>query len=158
MRTKKVYSGFGLKWVLGMLIIGLGIATACQNQSRGFVLPEGDVEQGKQAFVDLQCNDCHSIADIEWKGDEKNGGPHLRLGGQVTSLKTYGELVTSVINPSHKISRNFHRKQQMTTEEGKSLMEMNYNEVMTVQELVDIVTFLQSEYKLMEPSNPYVYY
>ena len=32
------------------------------------------------------------------------------------------------------------------------------NEVMTVQELVDIVTYLQSEYKFVVPETPYPYY
>ena len=36
---------------------------------------------------------------------------------------------------------------EYTTEEGESLMR-NYNEVMTVQQLVDLVTYLKSEYEL----------
>jgi hypothetical protein len=32
-----------------------------------------------------------------------------------------------------------------------------YNEVMTVQQLVDIVSYLQTEYDVVVPSNPYVY-
>jgi len=72
------------------------------------------------------------------------------LGGQTTVIKTYGDLVTSVINPSHKIFRR-HSKQKVSTEEGGSKM-ITYNEVMTVQQLVDLVTYLESNYEIV-PAN-----
>lgn len=148
--------GHGLVWIL---IVGLAIATACQNQARGFVLPEGDVALGKQTFANLYCNDCHSISDIAWSGSEAAGNIHIKLGGDVTSLKTYGELLTSIINPSHKISKKYQREQDVTLPGGQSKMELyNYNEVMTVKELVDLVTFLQSEYNVIVPKETYPYY
>lgn len=132
---------------------------ACNTQSRGFILPKGDIEKGKALFVELQCNDCHSIADVAWVGSKEAGTPQIALGGTVTSIKAYGELVTSVINPSHKISKNYQQIAGATLPGGRSKMEQyNYNEVMTVDELVDIVAFLQSEYKLVVPDNPYPYY
>lgn len=138
---------------------GFLLLMACKNESRGFVLPAGDIETGKQLFTTLYCTDCHSIGDIKWTGNENTGAPQVKLGGEVTSLKTYGELVTSVINPSHKISqRNQLTDQQLTAPEGSSLMETKcYNDVMTVQQLVDIVAFLQSKYQLVMPTNPYPY-
>ncbi len=159
MKNKLNKTNLLYKSLFALLIIALGIATACQNQSSGFVLPDGDIEKGKQAFTELNCTDCHSVADIEWAGEKNGDTLHVRLGGDITKVKTYGELVTSVINPSHKISRAFHKKQEMTFAEGRSKMELySYNEIMTVQELVDIVTFLQSEYELVKPDVPYTYY
>ena len=61
-------------------------------------------------------------------------------GGKVTSIKTYAELVTSVINPSHKIAKGYASSSVQRA--GTSLMR-NYNDVMTVTELTDLVTFLQ---------------
>ena len=140
------------------LFFAFTLFAACQSESRGFVLPEGDVAKGKQTFSDLNCSRCHSIGDIKWSGGETDDDPHIKLGGEVTALKTYGELVTSVINPSHKISRQAETKQILTDTTGASKMEVyHYNEIMTVQELVDLVTFLQSEYKLVMPENPYPY-
>ena len=92
----------------------------------------------------------HSISDIEWKGGSDSLKIHL--GGDVSTQKTYGDLVTSVINPSHKIARRYEQKSSAET--GLSKMK-NYNEVMTVQELIDLVTFLQSEYKVSIPSTLY---
>lgn len=140
------------------LIVALALFAACNTQSRGFVLPDGNVEQGKALFTALNCNDCHSIADIPWASTKEAGMPHVALGGTVTSMKAYGELVTSIINPSHKISKNYRDEIGVTMPGDRSRMELyNYNEVMTVAELIDIVAFLQSQYKLVIPDNPYPY-
>ena len=135
--------------IFGAFIFFLG----CESQSRGFVLPEGNIEAGKLVFQNLECMQCHSIGDIEWTGP--NNGLKVELGGKVTSLKTYGELVTSIINPSHKISK-VSVADSLTTVGGESKMQV-YNQVMSVQELIDIVAFLQSEYQLELPTDPYPY-
>ena len=133
-----------------VLLCGSLLISSCNSQMRGFALPEGDIEKGKVTYKRLTCSECHSIANIEWKGGIDNLKIHL--GGEVTSLKTYGGLVTSVINPSHKVAS--FDNQKTATEGGLSKMK-NYNEVMTVQELIDLVTFLQSEYQVVSPPTKY---
>ena len=134
------------------LIIALILVcvAACVPEGRGFRLPEGSVEAGKVAFVQLSCNDCHSIAGIPLKGNDEN--LNVNLGGKVTTIKTYGELVTSILNPDHRIAR--HYRQVRTNEDGTSKMR-RYNEFITVQDLVDIVTFLESEYEIEPPPTYY---
>ncbi|MEW4924777.1 hypothetical protein [Algibacter sp. 2305UL17-15] len=136
-----------------VLLCGSLLISSCVKQSRGFALPEGDIEQGKATYKRLVCYECHSIPNIEWKGGNDNLKIHL--GGEVTAPKTYGELVTSVINPSHKIASFYNQK--TSTEGGLSKMK-NYNEIMTVQELIDLVTFLQSEYQVVSPPTSYTPY
>jgi cytochrome c2 len=131
-----------LKWVLGFSLL---LLFSCAQESRGFVLPEGDVESGKSAFVLMSCNQCHSVGDIEWKGVSSENTIHVPLGGEVSKLKSYGELVASIINPSHKIDRKYLNEPYASQGESKML---NFNDFMTVQDLVDLVTFLQGEYKL----------
>lgn len=148
--------GMGAMWIL---LLAMAMLTSCQRESRGFVLPEGDIEEGKQAFLELNCNRCHSVGDIAWIGDEKWNDPHVKLGGEVTVLNTYGELVTAVINPSHEITQPSLNAEKLTLAEGTSKMNLyRYNEIMTVEELIDIVTFLQSEYELVVPTNTYPYH
>ena len=143
--------------ILFILLCGGVLISSCNEQARGFALPAGDIEEGKATYKKLACNECHSISEIEWKGGIDSLKIHL--GGEVSAQKSYGDLVTSVINPSHKIARAYKQKNTTdTTKIGLSMMK-NYNEVMTVQELVDLVTFLQSEYKVSIPStNYYPYY
>jgi hypothetical protein len=53
--------------------------------------------------------------------------------------------VTSIINPSHEISRPYPREQG--AEGDVSKME-NFNDRMSVTQLIDLTAFLQSKYKL----------
>ena len=158
MRTNNQWGLGQSLFTITLVLASLMILPSCQRESRGFVLPDGDAVQGKQVFVELNCSRCHSISDIQWTGSERYSDPYIKLGGEVSTIKTYGELVTSVINPSHKISRQSLNAEKTTLADGISKMEMyRYNEIMTVQELVDVVTFLQSEYKVVGPDNPYTY-
>jgi hypothetical protein len=144
-------------YLMGLVLLCGGLlVSSCNEQARGFVLPEGDIEKGKATFERLSCNECHPISDIEWKGGSDN--LNILLGGETSTQKSYGDLVTSVINPSHKIARRY-KELTITLNTGEDLSTMkNYNEVMTVQELVDLVTFLQSEYKIRTPPTDYYFY
>jgi hypothetical protein len=78
----------------------------------------------------------------------------VELGGTVTRVKTYGQLVTSIINPSHRLASGY-TPESVQTPDGESKMR-NYNEVMTVDELIDLVAFLQSKYTIA-PTDPTYY-
>ncbi len=134
-------------------IIFLATIAACtvdKNSPDGFSLPEGDIERGKQAFLKYQCLSCHKLDGMESDNSGFELKQPVQLGGKLTKVTTYAELVTSIINPSHKISPRY--KDQ--TDDSPTLSKMrNYNDVMTVSELVDIVSFLQPKYKI----KPYHY-
>ena len=157
MKTKYQIGLWQMLYVV-ITLLGLTGLFACQKESRGFVLPAGDINAGKQHFTSLYCTDCHSLKDVAWTGATYGDYPNIQLGGDVTKLKTYGELVTSVINPSHKLSPRAMSSDTLTTPDGASKMAGRcYNDIMTVQQLVDIVAFLQTEYKLVVPTNTYPY-
>ena len=70
------------------------------------------------------------------------------LGGETYEIHTYGDLVTSIINPSHRIIRGYPK--EVVEKDGKSRM-LNFNSTMTVQQMIDLVAFLQSHYKFVPP-------
>jgi sulfur-oxidizing protein SoxX len=130
--------------LLGVLSLAAGCDTGPKG-SLGFTLPDGDVEKGKANYVTFACHSCHdSTAVPQLKGSEP---PALSvpLGGETTHIKSYGELVTSIINPSHRITRR--KSPDMAGESGESMM-VTYNDVMTVSQLIDLVAFVQSNYTL----------
>ena len=133
--------------ILAVVIIVLATLTACGGKESplGFSLPEGDANAGKEAFVTLHCNACHSTPDVEQLEGGLSGGITVSLGGNVTQIKTYAKLVTSVINPSHRISKA--NPPQMVAVDDISRMP-NYNSLMTVEQLIDVVAYLQPHYKL----------
>lgn len=128
----------------------LGAMFACSPESKmahGFVLPEGDIEAGKTAFVALKCTTCHEVDGVDLEGAPTGSG--VVIGGEVRRIKTYGELVTAVINPQHELSAPFNRG----AEEGaptRSPMP-DYSRDMTVKHLQDIVAFLHSRYRETGP-------
>jgi hypothetical protein len=117
------------------------------ESTKGFSLPEGNNESGKMVLLKYQCLACHNIKGIQTPVDQKDNSEFsIRLGGKSIHVKTYADLLTSVINPSHKFARGY--KLDTIQSDGISKM-TNYNDVMTVTELVNLVTFLQSNYELI---------
>ena len=57
-----------MKRVPSVFIFVMFFLTGCSQDARsarGFSLPKGDVAEGRAAFLALNCNLCHSVADIE---------------------------------------------------------------------------------------------
>ncbi|MDJ0921547.1 MAG: c-type cytochrome [Henriciella sp.] len=125
------------------------VLSACQPpESRGFSLPEGNAEAGQMTFVEMGCISCHTVSGVTGlRGDLDVPERTIVLGGEKTRIYTYGELVTSVINPSHKISQT--HLDEAVEQDGASLMRTQ-NDIMTVTELADLVTFLEQHYSLKE--------
>lgn len=130
------------------LLVTSGCAAPPPKSGKGFTLPEGDAQAGKETYIRLQCNACHTIGGVE-QVTVVGGEPELSIaiGGGVTQIDTYGELVTSIINPSHRLAMGYPT--DTVSVDGKSKMK-NYNDVMTVTQLTDLVAFVQSKYKLLE--------
>lgn len=131
----------------------LALMTACSDwkSASGFCLPDGGINAGREAFIRLNCHQCHTVAG------EKLPGPDptviaVPLGGEVLRVKTYGQLVTSIINPQHIINPNYRVK--YTDAAGRTLMP-DYNGTMTVNDMINLVAYLQSRYKLKPPEPAY---
>ena len=58
---------------------------------------------GRVGFVSLGCPACHSAQGAP-RLENSGTNVYVPLGGSVTREKSYVELVTAVINPSHRIS------------------------------------------------------
>ena len=122
--------------------------TATSKSSAGFSLPNGDVARGQAAFVDLRCNGCHRVAGLDLGQPTATPPVPVVLGGEVPHVKTDGELVTSIIDPSHQIAKDF--PPDLVKRAGGSRMP-DYSDVMTVRQMVDLVAFLQSRYRVVRP-------
>jgi sulfur-oxidizing protein SoxX len=138
----------------GLFLITFFALVGCDRDpmsERGFSLPEGDADSGREAFLYMQCNQCHTI-EGEVLPAIPGAEPYVELGGTVTRVKTYGELVTAIINPSHKLAEGYAK--ELVSEDGVSNMYV-YNRHMTVQELIDLVAFLQPHYDVYVPEFNY---
>lgn len=145
-------------WI-ALLIITLMLVTAgctrSATSSAGFRLPDGNAADGREAFLYFECHQCHTISGEELPAIPLADAPYVVLGGPVTRVKTYGQLVTGIINPSHKLADGYAAEQ--VAEDGESNM-YSYTEFMTVQELTDLVVFLQPHYDIVSPKYNYRVY
>jgi len=144
--------------VIVLLFVVAAALTGCDQEKamseHGFRLPDGDAVAGREGFLYMHCNQCHTISGEELPGIP-GFEPYVELGGAVTRVKTYGELVTAIINPSHKLAEGYAK--DVVSEDGKSKMYF-YNDYMTVQELTDLVMYLQPFYDVVPPQFRYQVY
>jgi sulfur-oxidizing protein SoxX len=131
-----------------LLLLALVTLTACsgiKEPPREFALPEGNYERGQSTFIALACNSCHSAAGVD-QHQPDNTDISFALGGESPRVTSNAELMTSIINPSHRLSHRLPL--EGSSIDGVSKMK-NYNEVMTVQQLVDLVAYLQPQYPVI---------
>jgi len=144
-----------LSALIASLLIVL-LLSACSEQNRpvkGFVLPPGNVEAGKQVFIKYGCFQCHTLPSVTFPEREPNPPITLEIGGKVYRVRNYGELLDAVVSPNHIISPKYRMMLEKDQRRDAKSPMPNYNEKLTVAELVDLVAFLHSQYIKMDPPN-----
>lgn len=143
----------GLGAFISVLAIAVGLS-ACDEQNRpvrGFVLPPGDSDAGKQVFIDHGCYQCHTLLQVELPERASNPPITLEIGGKVFRVRNYGELLDAVVNPDHIISPKYRMALESEARKDLKSPMPNFNEELTVAELIDLVAFLHDQYIKMDP-------
>jgi Cu/Ag efflux protein CusF len=102
-----------------------------------FTMPKGDVAKGREAFEKFACFVCHEVRGEKFPvGAPPRGvlGPELSQMGPLHPLEFFTE---SIVNPSAHASKKYRGP------DGKSTMPA-VNDRMTVQELIDLSTYIAS--------------
>ena len=138
-----------------MLLIALPLASAQQrpgppgSPSRGheqhgtpkgwtFTWPKGDPTKGRAVFVKLECYSCHEVRGEKFPAPREKGkaGPELSMMGPLHEVDYFAE---AIINPSAVIEKG----KGYQAADGSSKMP-SFNELLSVQELIDLVAFLRA--------------
>ncbi|MDF1815395.1 MAG: hypothetical protein P1V20_24555 [Verrucomicrobiales bacterium] len=145
-----------------LCLIALGLCS-CQESNyskheKGFHVPEGDPVVGQSLFKELRCVSCHTVAGVDIKTEENDILQNkVRLGGESYQVTSYGHLITSIIDPNHKIAEKYINSLPENEKTDKLTSPMVvYNDDLTVRELIDLATFLHSHY--VKKQKPYGYY
>lgn len=136
------------------LLLALFGLSACDERNmpvRGFVLPPGDSAVGKQVFIDHGCYQCHTLPGVDLPERASNPPITLEIGGKVFRVRNYGELLDSVVNPDHIISAKYRMALENDNRKDIKSPMPNFNEQLTVAELIDLVAFLHDQYIKMDP-------
>jgi hypothetical protein len=134
--------------IFAMVMIAVAGCSSPKKSPRGFSLPDGDAAAGREAFIELRCHNCHQVFEDEMERPIAKPSVPVRLGGPVPTGKTDGELVTSIINPSHKIKM----KGMSGVQSGDRSRMGDFTQVMTVRQMIDLVEYLHTRYKTPTPT------
>jgi len=101
-----------------------------------FAMPKGDAAKGREVFEKYVCYVCHEVRGEKFPSAAPGStlGPELSQMGPLHPLEYFTE---SIINPSAYAAKKYRGP------DGKSTMPA-YNDRMTVQELIDVSTYLKS--------------
>ena len=135
--------------IFGSLVLA-GCATHPDYASQfRFPIEWGDITEGQKAFVALECHQCHTVNGVALPRFEGDSPVALELGGEIVYAKTYADLLTSIINPGHVVSEEYRSSLPREARRGATTI-MPLKDKMTVDQLIDLVMFLNSRYVLME--------
>jgi mono/diheme cytochrome c family protein len=102
-----------------------------------FTLPSGNPHAGKEVFVKFECYKCHAV-----KGEDF-GVPAIDIGEEGPELSVMASLhppayfAEAIMHPNAVVDKRY------AAPDGNSKMP-NYNEDMTIKELIDLVAYLKS--------------
>ena len=144
-------------WLIAVLSVIL--VSACSGDKppvKGFVLPDGNIEKGAMVFVEMGCAQCHTVVDSDIQ-QPPDSSVQVQLGGNIRYVKHYGDLLTSIVIPDHRISSKY------ASPAGKEELETSpmptFTEDLTVAQLIDVVEFLHSKYTTIPTyAGKYYYY
>jgi hypothetical protein len=144
-----------MKPVLYACLLAPLLVVACgtgRKGSAGFHVPDGDPEKGRAVFVSLRCYSCHRVPGVDMPPPTAQPESVVELGGRVPVPRTDGEIVASIIDPSHRLTAGNGRAVVAT---GRLSRMGDFGESMTVRELVDLTAFVQSRYEVVSTSYPH---
>jgi mono/diheme cytochrome c family protein len=131
--------------VLALIVLG-DVAPAAAAEPRlprhwRFALPSGTAAAGEQVFVKMECYSCHTVAGKRFGDPGQNPGG---IGPDLTAAharlpREY--LAESVVNFERYVAHGQPLKGYLAAD-GTSRMG-NYNDLLTVRELLDLVEFLK---------------
>jgi len=136
------------KPLLILALLGAGLAcTTARNPAKGFRLAaNGDPDRGKAAFLEFGCTACHEVRGADLPRPTVQP---VVLGGQVMVEPSDGYLVTAIINPAYHAANH--------PAAGAHPLMPEFATRMTVQQLTDIVAYLQLRYTLRPFPTPAEY-
>ena len=121
------------------LVLLAGCPRTAPEEGTGLVLPGGDPEAGLAVTSRMHCTDCHAFPGRDLPGElpGKTFGPPL---GADTATRSRGYLATSLVDTHRDVDTWYA---EMSAGERRSPMS-DYDEELTVRQLIDLVEFLKS--------------
>ena len=121
------------------------VSVGVSEETKGFRFPGGDSEFGREAFISLNCVQCHTVTDVLLPDPKGKRLLSLPLGEVPRFARKYEDLIVAITNPRHVIG------EQYKANGGIEPMMPELTEDMTARQLMDLVTFLNEVYENAQP-------
>ena len=100
-----------------------------------FAWPQGDPVKGRDVFVRVECYSCHAVQGEPFPAPGGEVGPELSVMGPLHEAEYFAE---AIINPNAVVEKG----KGYEDADGTSKMP-SYNDLLTVQEVLDLVAYLK---------------
>lgn len=130
-----------------VLASGLAGLFAAEPAENGFRFPGGDPEAGREAFIKLNCIQCHSVTNVDLGNLKAARRLELALASKLRFVKKTENIITAITNPKHVITQQYKDILSKTEQQGgiEPLMP-DLTKDMSARQLMDIVAFLDEAY------------
>ncbi len=138
-----------------LLILALAISSAgvgISEEAKGFRFPGGDSEFGREAFISLNCVQCHSVTGVLLPDPKGKRLLNLPLGEVPRFARKYEDLIVAITNPRHVVAEQYKAiLEDAEVKGGIEPMMPELTEDMTARQLMDLVAFLSEVYESAQP-------
>tara|TARA_R110002096_G_scaffold4501_42_gene21347 strand:- start:12230 stop:12664 length:435 start_codon:yes stop_codon:yes gene_type:complete len=130
---------------LSLVLTSLGNVLGQDGASRPMI-PPGDSANGESIFLEQRCYRCHTLEGRELPDFDLPAKLKIHLGGDTHTLWDRDEFGRAILNPEHVVSPQYQAIMiQAGDEKGSQETPMpNFNAVLTISDLIDLATFLDS--------------
>jgi len=109
------------------------------------VFPLGDPARGRALFEEKQCSRCHTVEGVKFPELDLPAIDFIHIAGENNRGWTRDFYASEIMNPQHLISPD-HQKAMLRigdrlAAENSPMLDFNQN--LTVADLIDLVTFLE---------------
>lgn len=125
----------------------LGAVVLCaapqQYEAVNVVLPQGDPQAGRRAFIDLKCAVCHRVAGESGFPAplSESRGPDL---DRAVARRPASEVAAAIIVPSHSMSVKTSEQVRKRLQRILLSPMPDYSRAMNVRQLADLLAYLGS--------------
>jgi Cytochrome c len=110
------------------------------------VVPNGKAEAGQLVFVEKGCHQCHSAGSTKLPAVELEQRLVIELGGDVHTKWNRDDYARAIMDPNHLVSEDYKIAMIRLGDHFKAENSPmpTFADVLRVNELIDLVTFLDS--------------
>ena len=145
MRNRAKFCAFA-----AVLVSGIACSSG-RHSASAFHLPgDGDGTRGRAAFLDLGCNQCHTVAGDNLPKPDGQLQISVPLGGEINKAVTDAYLVTSMLDPSYRLTG--YRPSRNETSRMP-----HYADLLTARQMIDLTAYLQAHYTVLKVRPDYTY-